>query len=115
MERGFTLIEVLVALSIAAFALTALMGRMGASVSVQQTLMHQRDLQQVAQNLITEEMLSPDAIGNDHSGTLEWRGQALQWRAWSEKTELEQFVRRNVAVRMPGEPEYRSFVFMVAP
>jgi len=113
--RGFTLIEVLVALSIAAFALVALLGRLGASSDVQLTLMQQQIAETVARNQLAEQMLKPDAAANEDSGNVQWQGQNFQWRAWTVKTELPRFVRRNVAVQGEGQPEVRLFVFLVRP
>ncbi len=110
--RGFTFIEVLAALAIAAFALTALIGRLGASTDIQRGLIHQRQMQNIARNLINEEILANDPSAQESSGELQWRGNTFQWRKWTEKTELERFVRRNVAVRMDGEPEFTTFVFL---
>jgi|UPI0003642DB2 general secretion pathway protein I len=113
--RGFTLIEVLVALSIAAFALVALLGRLGASSDIQITLMQQQTAETVARNQLAEQMLKPNAAANDDSGDVQWQGQNFHWRAWTEKTELPKFVRRNVAVQSEGQPEVRLFVFLVLP
>ncbi len=113
--RGFTLIEVLVALSIAAFALMALIGRLGASSDIQRTLIEQRAAISVAQNRLAEELLQPSVSSDDRSGNVEWQGKTFHWRSWTEKTELERFVRRNVSVTTEGEPEVELFVFLVLP
>ncbi|MDQ6975069.1 MAG: type II secretion system minor pseudopilin GspI [Mariprofundaceae bacterium] len=117
--RGFTLIEVLVALSIAAFALMALIGRLGASSDVQRTLIQQRAAITVAQNILAKELLQSDKTANaasdEKSGDLQWQGKTFHWRAWTEKTELERFVRRNVSVNTAGEPAVQLFIFLVLP
>ena len=54
-ERGFSLIEVLVALGIAAVALVALVGRLGASADVQHSLASHTIMLDTAINLLQAE------------------------------------------------------------
>lgn len=115
MQRGFTLIEVLVALSIAAFALMALMGRMGASSDIQRTLVHHRLAMDVARNVLAEELLNKQGSPDERDGDLEWQKQIFHWRVWTEKTEIDRFVRRNVSVKVADEPPVKLFLFVVKP
>ncbi|PIP01552.1 MAG: type II secretion system protein GspI [Zetaproteobacteria bacterium CG12_big_fil_rev_8_21_14_0_65_54_13] len=110
-EQGFTLIEAIVALAIAATALVVLMGRLGASADIQHTLaMHELALD-VASNELARESMEPSAAGTEKSGTLETGGMTLNWRSWTEKTMLDGFVRRNIAVNVPGETEVTLFLY----
>ncbi len=110
-QRGFTLIEALVALGIAATALVVLLGRLGASADVQRTLADQRLALDVAANLLADEMLKPAPDGRETHGVVEAAGARLEWRRWTEKTFLDGFVRVNVAVHAPGEPDVVLFLY----
>ncbi len=110
-ERGFTLIEALVAIGIAATALVVLMGRVGASAELQRTIANHRLALDAARNLLAEEWLRPQVSLEEKEGTIEMDGRTIHWRQWTEKTFLEGFVRFNVAVRVPGEPELSLFLY----
>ena len=110
-QQGFTLIEALVALSIAATALVVLTGRLGASADIQRSLgLHALALD-VAANQLAEQSLQPATQGDEQSGVVEAGGMSIEWRSWSEQTMLDGFVRRNIAVRAPGEPEVKLFLY----
>jgi len=110
-ERGFTLIEAIVALGIAATALVVLMGRLGASADVQHSLaMHALALD-VADNELARQMQNKSSSGAEKSGKIEVDGMTLNWRSWSEKTMLDGFVRRNITVKVPGEPDVKLFEY----
>jgi len=110
-ESGFTLIEVLVALSIASFALVALMGRLGASADVQRTLaLHALSLDE-ARNLLAEDRLKPTVSNSEEQGNVDVSGVTMHWRTWTEKTALDGFMRRNVAVQAGNEPEITLFMY----
>lgn len=110
-QRGFTLIEALVALSIAATALVVLTGRLGASADIQRSLgLHALALD-IAANQLAEQSLQPATQGDEQSGTDEAGGVNIDWRSWTEQTMLDGFVRRNVAVHAPGEPEVKLFLY----
>jgi len=110
-DRGFTLIEVLVALGIASFALVALMGRLGASADIQRSLSLHALAIDTARNVLAEERLQDNAPTNEKQGDIQSAGIQLHWRAWSEKTMLDTFVRRNVAVKAGNEPEIILFIY----
>ncbi|RMH50215.1 MAG: type II secretion system protein GspI [Zetaproteobacteria bacterium] len=110
-EGGFTLIEVLVAMVIVATALVAMVGRLGASSDVQRTLALHTLMLDVALNRIERQRLQKTVSGDERDGTVEAGGVTLAWRLWSEKTEMDGFLRQNVAVRAPGEPELRLFLY----
>lgn len=110
-ELGFTLIEVLVALSIASFALVALMGRLGASADVQRTLSLNALAMSEARNLLAEDRLKKVVSNSEQQGNVDVSGVPMHWRTWTEKTALKGFVRRNVAVQADKEPEITLFMY----
>ncbi|MDQ6954388.1 MAG: type II secretion system minor pseudopilin GspI [Mariprofundaceae bacterium] len=110
-ERGFTLIEVLVALGIASFALVALMGRLGASADIQRSLSLHALAMDTARNVLAEERLLEILPADEKQGDIQSAGVYLHWRTWSEKTLLDTFVRRNVAVEAGNEPEVILFMY----
>ena len=110
-QQGFSLIEVLVALGIAAVALVALMGRLGVSADTQLTLGNHAIAYDIARNVLEEERALPVLPKDDLSGDVEVGGQLFLWRSWSEETELGLFTRRNVAVHTGNEPEVTLFFY----
>jgi len=109
-QAGFTLIEALVALMIAATALVVLMGSLGSSADIQRSLsMHELALEQ-AQNKLAELSIASTTLDEQH-GSIEVADMQLEWRSWSEKTMLDGFVRFNVSVQAPGEPEVALFLY----
>lgn len=114
-ERGFTLIEVLVALGIAAVTLVALMGRLGASADVQYSLSSHTIMLDTAINLLEEERNSKASLSDEKQGDVEVGGIRYHWRLWSEKTEVDGFIRRNVSVKHPQEPELTLFLYRMQP
>jgi len=114
-EHGFTLIEVLVALGIVAVALVALVGRLGASADVQLTLASHAVLVDTAVNLLQAELEKDTISGSEEDGELEVEGVPYHWRTWSEKTELEGFIRRNAEVSCAGEPPVSMFLYRMQP
>jgi len=109
-QGGFTLIEALVALMIAATALVVLMSSLGTSADIQHSLsMHDLAMEQ-AENKLTELSLRPPSLDEQH-GSIEVADIQLQWRSWSEKTMMDGFVRLNVSVQAPGEPDVALFLY----
>jgi len=111
-ERGFTLIEALAALGIAATALVVLMGRLGSSADIQRTLSLHEIALDAAYNRLAEQVVNRESA-DDADGTIESGELLIRWRSWTEKTELEGFIRRNVAVKIDGEPEVSLFIYQV--
>jgi len=113
-QSGFTLIEALVALMIAATALVVLMGSLGSSANIQRTLsMHDLAMEQV-QNKLIELSISSTSL-EEQQGRIEVADMQLEWRSWSEKTMLDHFVRLNVSIEIPDEPEVTLFIYQKAP
>ncbi len=108
-ERGFTLIETLVALAIAATALIVLSSRMGSSADLQRTLLAQAMAIEEAQNLLNEQMLGKRRL--ERSGEREVSGHTLSWRIWHEKTTQGMLVRQNVEVAVDRLGLYSLFLY----
>ena len=102
-ERGFTLIEVLVALAIVAIGMAAVLGALTSSAS---TILYMRDktlAQWVALNQIAEQRLKvqPGQVpktGNS-DGDLDFAGQKWHWRQETVATAVQGMVRMDVMVR----------------
>ena len=112
-EKGFTLIETLVALGIAAVALTALAGRLGISADTQRSLIAHSTMLEVATNVLEEQRLNPSVVLSEKQGDVEARGMKMTWRLSVEKTMLDDFVRQNVVVSYDDEPDVSLFLFHV--
>lgn len=113
-QSGFTLIEALVALMIAATALVVLMGSLGSSADLQRTLsMHDLAMEQ-AQNKLVESSIASAGL-DEQKGTIEIADMQLEWRRWSEKTMLDGFMRINVSMQVPGEPAVTLFIYQNVP
>jgi len=113
-EAGFTLIEALVALMIAATALVVLMGRLGGSADIQQTLaMHDLAMQGALNKLTELSIEDSNSSLNERQGVLEIGEMQLAWRSWSEKTMLDGFMRLNVSVTPSNEPAVTVFLYRV--
>jgi len=112
-DKGFTLIETIVALGIAAVALTALAGRLGVSADTQRSLMAHATMLEVATNILEQQRFVSSIDLSDRDGEEEARGMKLTWRLSTEKTELDKLVRQNVIVSYAGEPDVSLFMYHV--
>ncbi len=110
-QKGFTLIETLVALGIAAVALTALAGRLGVSADTQRSLIAHSTMLEVATNILEQQRRGPSVNLDEKQGDLEVRGMKMKWRLFTEKTMLDDFVRQNVVVSYAQEPDVSLFLF----
>lgn len=96
---GFTLIEMLVALSVFALAALAMVNLQGYSVRTASTLSENAMARQVAQNLMVERLSAPLApsIGTEQGETSNG-GQSWQWQVVTAKAEDDRLVTIDISV-----------------
>jgi len=102
--RGFTLIEVLVALVIVALSLTALAASMSQMIDAATTMRDRTYASWIAQNKIVEMRLAnviPEVATT--SGELEYGNATWEWRAVVSETGIENFMRIDVSISYYGE------------
>lgn len=100
-ERGFTLVEVMVALAIVALALTAMAASMNTMIDNANTMRERTYASWIAQNKIVELRLAgvlPEVGTN--SGELEYGGTQWGWRTVISETGVESFMRVDVSVSL---------------
>ena len=98
-ERGFTLIEVMVALVIVSFALTAAAAAMNQMIDNASTMRERTYASWIAQNKIAEMRLAnivPEATTT--SGELEFGNTLWEWRAVVSETGVADFMRVDISV-----------------
>lgn len=107
--NGFTLIEMLVALSVFALAALAMVNLQGYSVRTAATLADSALAAQVAQNLMVERLSAPlaPAIGTEQ-GQETNGGRNWQWQAVTAKTEDNRLVTIAINVTGTGAQASRS-------
>ena len=102
-SRGFTIIEVMVALAIVAFSLTAIAASMGQMIDTANAMRERTYASWIAQNKITEMRLAntiPEV--STASGELEYGHTEWAWRAVVSETGVENFMRVDVTVTHVG-------------
>ena len=108
-NRGFTLIEVMVALMVIAIALPALLGALYRQVDGSAYLREKSIAQWIASNKLTENRIQLARTGRLFSGTRSGVTEMAQrdWYWWlvSTKTEVEDFYRIEVRVAASEEEE----------
>lgn len=102
--RGFTLIEVMVALTIVAFSLTAVGASMSQMIDAATTMRDRTYASWIAQNKITEIRLAntiPD-VGTS-SGEIEFGNTNWEWNVAISESGIENFKRIDVSISLVGE------------
>lgn len=102
--RGFTLIEVMVALTIVAFSLTAVGASMSQMIDAATTMRDRTYASWIAQNKITEIRLAntiPD-VGTS-SGEIEFGNTNWEWNVAISESGIENFMRIDVSISLVGE------------
>jgi len=103
-SRGFTLLEVMVALIIVAFSLTALTASMNQMIDAANTMRERTFASWIAQNKITEIRLA-NVMPEDSatSGEIEFANTDWEWRAVVSETGIDNFKRIDVSVSLYGD------------
>lgn len=102
-NSGFTILEVMVALAIVAFSLTAIAASMGQMIDTANAMRERTYASWIAQNKIAEMRLAnivPEPAST--SGEVEYAGAEWDWRAVVSETGVENLFRVDVTVSYPG-------------
>lgn len=102
-ERGFTLVEVMVALTIVAFSLTAIAASMNQMIDAANTMRDRTYASWIAQNKIAELRLAnitPEVSAT--SGEVDYANSEWSWRAVVSETGIENFYRVDVSISHAG-------------
>jgi len=102
-NRGFTIVEVMVALIIVSLSLVAIASSMGFMVDTANSMRERTYASWIAQNKITEMRLAnavPEVSST--SGEVEFAGVDWAWRAVVSETGVENLYRVDVTVSYPG-------------
>lgn len=113
-DRGFTLLEVMVALAIAATALVVLMGRVGSSADIQHDLALHAEAMSLAVNEL-ERIGMEKVPAADVSGEIETVSGIFRWQSSQLATLDAQFVRQNMLVTAPDGGTVSLFLFRRLP
>jgi len=99
-SRGFTLVEVLIALAVVALGAAALMSALSSGSQTVERLRDRSFAEWVALNRLTELRLAAQwPAESGASGELEMAGRRWQWRQLIEPTEVERLWRLQIDVR----------------
>lgn len=102
-ESGFTLVEVMVALTIVAFSLTAIAASMNQMIDAANSMRERTYASWIAQNKIAELRLAnviPEVSST--SGEVDYANTQWAWRAVVSETGIESFYRVDVSVSLAG-------------
>ena len=102
-NSGFTILEVMVALAIVAFSLTAIAASMGQMIDTANAMRERTYASWIAQNKIAEMRLAnivPEPVST--SGEVDYAGTEWDWRAVVSETGVENLFRVDVTVSYPG-------------
>lgn len=98
-RKGFTLVEVMVALAIIALSLTAVAAKMGRMIDTSNSMRERTYASWIAQNKIAELRLAnviPDVTAT--SGEVDYANTVFRWRAVVSESGIENLFRVDVAV-----------------
>ena len=110
-QRGFTLIEVVVALAIVAIGMLAVFKTIGDSVNNVEALRDRSFAGWIADNRITEIRSSGQMPSvEETAGEVEFGGRRWHWVTKVSQTQVEGLRRIDVSVRRDGDPEDSSLV-----
>lgn len=105
-NRGFTLIEVLVALSIVALSLTAIVASIGQMIDSGNAMRERTYAAWIAQNRITEIRVSPTLPEpGTNTGTVEFANAEWTWRTVIVEAGIPNLYRIDVSVSLAGETQ----------
>jgi len=105
-NRGFTLIEVMVALAIVAFSLATVAASLGQMIDTASAMRERTYASWIAQNKIAEMRLAnviPEVTAT--SGELDYADTEWAWRAVVSETGVENLFRVDVTVSYAGSPD----------
>ena len=114
-ECGFTLLEVLVALAIAATSLVVLMGRLGTAADIQHSLFIHATSLDVAYDLLERGRLRTGIAMHEESGTVTSGKIDVHWRITAKKAGVPDFVRQEVTASVREEPGVELFLYRAVP
>ena len=104
--KGFTLIEVMVALSIVALSLTAVAASMVQMIDAANTMRDRTYASWIAQNKITEMRLAADSPEvSASSGEVDYANTTWEWRAVVSDTGVDDLFRIDVSVTLAGSED----------
>ena len=112
--RGFTLLEVMVALAIAATALVVLMGRVGSSADIQRDLALHAEAMSLGVNEL-ERIAMLRAPAPDASGEMETASGTFRWKSTQQATLDARFVRQEMLVTAPDGGTVSLFLYRSLP
>jgi len=102
-QAGFTLVEVMVALSIVALSLTAIAASMNQMIDAANTMRERTYASWIAQNKIAElRLANVEAEVSTTSGEVDFGNATWEWSADISETGIEGFVRVDVSVSLAG-------------
>ena len=117
-HRGFTLVEVLVALAVLAIALAAVLRAMGQAIDLSTDLRERTVALWAAQERATDHRLRNDWPALDTTeGKMEFGEREWRWRENVSKTPLDELRRLEIEIRVPDSPDIlgRLTVFLRRP
>lgn len=113
--RGFTLVEVMVALAIAASALVVMYSRLGFSADLLHEVEYQFLAIETGLEVLERERVRQEVSTMETHGELDVSGFHLRWKKHSERTKVAGFVRQNVTVSAEKEAPIELFLYRAVP